>query len=50
MNVEFPWLLKMPQRDREGDGEYIKFFDLYVDDLRFSGRNDSIMEMTNCVR
>ncbi|GFO11263.1 Cd109 antigen-like isoform x3 [Plakobranchus ocellatus] len=49
VNVEFPWLLKTPQRDLEGDGEVIKFFDLYVQRLWFGGRNDSILEMENCV-
>ncbi|RUS75425.1 hypothetical protein EGW08_016804 [Elysia chlorotica] len=49
VNVEFQWLLKTPQKDIEGDGEVIKFFDLIVDNLWFGGRNDSIMEMTNCV-
>ncbi|RUS72984.1 hypothetical protein EGW08_019249, partial [Elysia chlorotica] len=49
VNVEFQWLLKTPQKDIEGDGEVIKFFDLIVDNLWFGGRNDSIMEMTSCV-
>ncbi|XP_055892053.1 C3 and PZP-like alpha-2-macroglobulin domain-containing protein 8 isoform X3 [Biomphalaria glabrata] len=50
VNVEYMWLQKKPMRpNNDPNEEPIKFFDLIVEDLRFSGRNDSIMEMTNCV-
>ncbi|CAL1532738.1 unnamed protein product [Lymnaea stagnalis] len=50
VNVEYMWLQKQPMREGNNFGsDPIKFFDLIVDELRFSGRNDSIMEMTNCV-
>ncbi|XP_071092281.1 CD109 antigen-like [Haliotis cracherodii] len=42
VNVEYPILLKPTQ-----DG--IKFFDLMIDYINFSGRNASIMEMSPCV-
>ncbi|XP_005101039.1 alpha-1-inhibitor 3 isoform X2 [Aplysia californica] len=49
-NVEYPFLLKLPQRvDNDPFKDPIKFFDLIVEEQYFSGRNDSIMEMTNCV-
>ncbi|KAK6185943.1 hypothetical protein SNE40_008070 [Patella caerulea] len=41
VNVEYPWLLK-PTQDE------IKFFDLMVDELKYHGRNFSIMEMSIC--
>lgn len=43
VNVEYPWLIK-PTQDE------IQFFELTADNIRFTGRNSSVMEMTPCVR
>lgn len=43
VHVEYPWLLKKTVDE-------IQFFELTAENTRFTGRNDSIMEMTPCVR
>ena len=43
VHVEYPWLLK-PTQDE------IQFFELTADNIRFTGRNFSVMEMTPCIR
>ena len=43
VHVEYPWLLKKTVDE-------IQFFELYAENTRFSGRNDSVMEMTPCIR
>ncbi|KAH3771981.1 hypothetical protein DPMN_173312 [Dreissena polymorpha] len=43
VHVEYPWLLKKTVDE-------IQFFELTAENIRFTGRNASIMEMTPCVR
>nr|KAG5707487.1 hypothetical protein BaRGS_011991 [Batillaria attramentaria] len=52
-NVEYDFLIKKPQKvdmtDTSDEAETIKFFDLMIDDLKWHGRNFSVMEMWPCV-
>ena len=53
VNVEYPRFLKTPMhRNNDPNQPVIQFFEIVTDDeeSRFRGRNDSIMEMRNCVR
>jgi len=54
VNVEYPHLIKMPQKvdmsDSSNDADRVQFFDLMVDKILWHGRNFSIMEMHPCAR
>ena len=43
VNVEYPWLVKPTDSQ-------IQFFDLRAENIRFTGRNSSVMEMNPCIR
>lgn len=43
VNVEYPWLVKATDSK-------IQFYDLRAENIRFTGRNSSVMEMNPCIR
>jgi len=43
VHVEYPWLLKKTVDE-------IQFFELYAENTRYTGRNQSVMEMYPCIR
>ncbi|XP_076470049.1 CD109 antigen-like [Babylonia areolata] len=53
VNVEYPFQLKPTQKVNMDDGDEsaqrIQFFDLHIDNLKWHGRNFSVMEMWPCV-